>query len=135
VGAVTSSEDLRLIEAISPFFIVRNVAQAIAFYHRLGFETRFSEPAEHPFFAIVGREGAQIFLKHQDGVAPTPNAQSHRWMSWDAFVYVSDPDELAVELQQRGVDLHQPLGDRDDGLRGFETRDVDGYILFFGRPR
>ena len=23
----------------------------------------------------------------------------------------------------------------DDGLRGFELKDVDGYVLFFGRPR
>ncbi len=23
----------------------------------------------------------------------------------------------------------------DDGLRGFEIKDADGYVLFFGRPR
>jgi hypothetical protein len=25
--------------------------------------------------------------------------------------------------------------DNDDGLRGFEVKDADGYMLFFGRPR
>ena len=126
--------EARLIDAISPFFIVRDVAEAIGFYHRLGFETRFCAPAEDPFFAIVGREGAQILLKHQDGVAPTPNAESHPWMSWDAFVYAEDPDALAADMEARGVSFHKPLLDRDDGLRGFETRDADGYVLFFGRP-
>ena len=23
----------------------------------------------------------------------------------------------------------------DDGLRGFEPKDMDGYVLFFGRPQ
>jgi hypothetical protein len=27
------------------------------------------------------------------------------------------------------------LKDTDDGLRGFEITDPDGYVLFFGRPR
>jgi hypothetical protein len=31
--------------------------------------------------------------------------------------------------------LSQPLKDDDDGLRGFEVTDADGYVLFFGRPR
>ena len=50
--------------AISPFFIVSNVNQTIAFYRdKLGFETRFQEPDRNPFFAIVGRDGAQLLVK------------------------------------------------------------------------
>ncbi len=30
--------------------------------------------------------------------------------------------------------LSVPLKDTHDGLRGFEIRDPDGYVLFFGRP-
>jgi hypothetical protein len=33
------------------------------------------------------------------------------------------------------VEFFVPLNDHDDGLRGFEIKDADGYILFFGRPR
>ena len=29
----------------------------------------------------------------------------------------------------------EPLKDTDDGLRGFELQDADGYVLFFGRAR
>ena len=120
---------------ISPFFIVRDVSAAIAFYRRLGFELRFSEPEEAPFFAIVGRGGAQIFLKHvSEAVGPQPNPSRHEWAAWDAFVYVDDPDALAAELESRGASPSQPVRDRDDGLRGFEVRDADGYVLFFGRP-
>ena len=48
---------------------------------------------------------------------------------------VPDPDALAAEFASRGVIFSEPLKDTDDGLRGFELKDADGYVLFFGRPR
>jgi hypothetical protein len=42
---------------------------------------------------------------------------------------------LAAEFSSRNVEFSQPLKDDDDGLRGFELKDADGYVLFFGRPR
>jgi len=54
---------------------------------------------------------------------------------WDAFVDVPDPDALAAEFTSRNVEFFEPLKDTDDGLRGFEVKDADGYLLFFGRPR
>ena len=120
---------------ISPFFIVRDLAGTIAHYRRLGFELRFAEPDDSPFFAIVGRGGAQIFLKELgEDVPPVPNARRHPWASWDSFVYVDDPDALAEEFDAGGIAFNVPLGNRDDGLRGFEIADPDGYILYFGRP-
>lgn len=122
------------IGAISPFFIVRDVSNSIAHYRRLGFELRFAEPREAPFFAIVGRGGAQIFLKDLgEEVPPVPNAGRHPFTAWDGFVQADDPDALAEEFEARGIAFHVPLRDRDDGLRGFEISDPDGYILFFGR--
>ena len=41
----------------------------------------------------------------------------------------------AAEFASRNVELSEPLTDTDDGLRGFEVADADGYVLFFGRPR
>jgi hypothetical protein len=46
-----------------------------------------------------------------------------------------DPDALAAEFASRNVEFSEPLKDDDDGLRGFELKDIDGYVLFFGRPR
>jgi len=123
-------------EAISPFFIVSGVDQSIAFYRdKLGFETRFREPDQGAFFAIVGRDGAQLFLKSHGGLEPLPNWKRHPWMAWDAFVYASDPDALAADFAEHGAEFSVPLMDTSSGLRGFEISDPDGYVLFFGRPR
>ena len=126
--------------AISPFFIVSNVDQTIAFYHeKLGFETRFQQPDRNPFFAIIGREGAQILIKSEKDVPPLPNHKRHPHLRWDAFVYAPDPDALAAEFAVRFADdeaaFSAPLKDTHDGLRGFEISDPNGYVLFFGRPR
>lgn len=122
--------------AISPFFIVGNVDQSIAFYcGKLGFETRFQQPDQNPFFVIVGRDGAQLFVKSDKDVLPLPNHKRHPSMRWDAFVYAPDPDALAAEFADHGVAFSAPPRDTHDGLRGFEICDPDGYVLFFGRPR
>jgi catechol 2,3-dioxygenase-like lactoylglutathione lyase family enzyme len=123
-------------EAISPCFIVSNVDQTIAFYcDKLGFETRFQEPDRNPFFAIIGRDGVQLFVKSQKDVSPLPNHKRHPYMRLDAFVYAPDPDALAADFADHGAAFSAPLKDTHDGLRGFEICDPDGYVLFFGRPR
>ena len=123
------------IDRIAPFFLVRNVGAAVAFYHdKLGFEVTFQEPAEDPFFAIVSRDSAMFVLKAV-GVDPVPNPTRHPDARWDAYLSVPDPDTLAEEFASRGVLFSEPLQDTHDGLRGFELKDADGYVLFFGRPR
>jgi catechol 2,3-dioxygenase-like lactoylglutathione lyase family enzyme len=122
--------------AISPCFIVSDVDQTIAFYgEKLGFETTLREPKENPFFGILVRDGAQLFVKSDCEVAPLPNSTRHRFMRWDAFVYAPDPDALAAEFIEHGAAFSEPLKDTHDGLRGFEVTDPNGYVLFFGRPR
>jgi catechol 2,3-dioxygenase-like lactoylglutathione lyase family enzyme len=127
------------ISGISPFFIVSHVPTSLAFYRdRLGFEITFQgpDPADI-FFGIVRRDRAQILFKDV-GVSPVPNCTrdiKQGIARWDAFVSVPDPDALAAEFASRDVVLSEPLKDTDDGLRGFELADPDGYVLFFGRPR
>ena len=119
----------------SPFFIVKDVPAALSFYRdRLGFEVTFQEPADDPFFAIVNRGAAMIMMKDV-GLEALPNCEREPQARWDAYLYVPDPDALAEEFLSRGVDFSVPLKDTHDGLRGFELRDADGYVLFFGRPR
>ena len=50
------------------------------------------------------------------------------------IIDVPDPDALAAEFLSREVEFSEPLKDTSDGLRGFELKDTDGYVLFFGRP-
>ena len=93
-----------------------------------------SVPQGDPFFGIVSRDGAMIMLKSV-GVAPVPNYTRDSAARWDAYVNVPDPDALATEYLSRGVQFSESLKDTHDGLRGFELKDADGYVLFFGRPR
>jgi len=127
------------IAGISPFFIVNHVPTSLSFYRdQLGFEITFEGPEpDDIFFGIVRRGGAQILFK-DIGVAPVPNYTrdiKQGIARWDAFVIVPDPDALAAEFASRNVEFFVPLQDTHDGLRGFEVKDADGYVLFFGRPR
>lgn len=113
--------------------------KALAFYRdRLGFEITFQGPEPGDiFFGIVRRGGAMILFKSV-GVEPVPNYTrdiKQGIARWDAFVSVPDPDALAAEFAARQVEFFAPLMDTDDGLRGFEVKDTDGYLLFFGRPK
>lgn len=122
---------------ISPCFIVADVKPSVSFYaEKLGFEVRYLAPDDGPFFAIVGRDNISIMLKAiASDVKPLPNHTRHEWARWDAYIHAADPDALFEEYQSAGVTFHKPLQDDEDGLRGFEVADADGYILFFGRPK
>ena len=97
-------------QAISPFFIVSNVDQTIAFYRdKLGFVTRWQQPERDPFSAIIGRDGAQIFVKSDKGTSPLPNPKRNPSMRWDAFVYAPHPDARAVEFADHGAAFSAPL--------------------------
>jgi catechol 2,3-dioxygenase-like lactoylglutathione lyase family enzyme len=128
------------ISGIAPFFIVKNVPAALSFYRdRLGFDITFQGPSEDDiFFGIVRRGAATIILK-DIGVDPVPNYTrdiKQGIARWDAYLHVPDPDALAAEFSSRNVEFSRPLfKDDDDGLWGFEVKDADGYMLFFGRPR
>lgn len=130
------------ISGIAPFFIVKNVPAALSFYHdRLGFDITFQGPSDDDiFFGIVQRDAAMIILKAV-GVDPVPNYTrdiKQGIARWDAYLYVPDPDALAAEFLSRNIDFFKTIKDSedgDDGLRGFEVKDADGYILFFGRPQ
>lgn len=127
------------IRCIAPLFIVRNVPVALAFYRdRLGFEITYQGPEpDDIFFGMVERGGAMIMFKDV-GVEPVPNHTrdvNKGNTRWDAYLCVPDPDALAAEFASRNVEFFEPLKDTHDGLRGFEIKDVDGYVLFFGRPR
>jgi hypothetical protein len=123
---------------IMPLFVVRNVPRTLAFYRdMLGFEITFEGPEPSDiFFGMVRRGHAEIMFK-DIGVDPVPNytkdiKQGHA--PWDAYVFVPDPDALAAEFHLRNVALFKPVGNNSDNLRGFEVQDVNGYVLYFGRP-
>jgi catechol 2,3-dioxygenase-like lactoylglutathione lyase family enzyme len=122
---------------ISPFFIVSNLKNSVAFYvDKLGFEVWYTGPDTGPFFAMVGRGPVSIMLKViNNDIQSIPNPTRHEWAAWDAYVAVEDPDKLFEEFCSTGVVFRKPIHDNGDGLRGFEVADADGYVLFFGQPK
>ena len=111
------------ISGIAPFFIVKDVPTALAFYRdRLGFDVTYQGPEPDDIFFGIVRRGAAMILFKAIGVDPLPNCArdvKQGVARWDAYLDVPDPDALAAEFLSRG----------------FELKDADGYVLFFGRPR
>jgi len=125
------------ITSIAPFFIVKNVPAALSFYRdSLGFDITYQGPSDDDiFFGIVQRGGAMIILK-DIGVDPVPNYTrdiKKGIARWDAYLSVPDPAALAEEFASRNVEFFTPLKVNDDNLLGFEIKDADGYLLYFGR--
>ena len=125
----------RNLEAINPFFIVKDLQASISHYiERFGFQLDFQGPAGDPYYGRVSRDGIGIMLKAiLPDVLPQPNHTRHGWARWDAFIYTLDPDVLFHELRERGASFVQELSFIDDGLWGFEVTDADGYVLAFAR--
>jgi catechol 2,3-dioxygenase-like lactoylglutathione lyase family enzyme len=118
---------------ISPSFIVADLQASLSFYTgKLGFEVWHLGPEEDPYFAMIGRGPVSLMLKGNG--QPSPNHTRYEWGAWDAYISAPDPDTLYEEYLAAGVVFNQPLKDTTDNLRGFEVADMDGYILFFGRP-
>ena len=78
------------------------------------------------------RNNVRVLLKEiAPDTSPVPNHPRHEWARSDAFILVSDPDALFAKYQSRGLVFHETLADTEDGLRTFELKDHDGYVLCF----
>jgi uncharacterized glyoxalase superfamily protein PhnB len=121
--------------SICPHFIVKEYRASVDYYRdKLGFTAIIEAPEDDPFFAVVRRSGVTIALKEiASDVPPMPNCSRHEYARWDAFVDTLDPDALYDEYCAKGVTIHEPLADIEEGLRAFEIQDINGYVLCFGR--
>ena len=123
-----------MLRAVSPFFIVEDLRSAVDYYcEKLGFHSALEVPKDDPFFAIVRRDAVSISLKEiGPDISPLPNHSRHEWARWDAFVETRNPDVLYTEFIERDVTIHEPLAVTEEGLRAFEIRDANGYVICFG---
>jgi hypothetical protein len=129
---------LRMLESVTPFFIVDDLVATLAFYQsRLGFNVlhKGGDGPGNDFWAIVARDRVMLMFKHITAeLHPQPNRSRHEWARWDAYIFTSDPDSLYTEFLARDVPINRELANTSDGLRAFEITDNSGYVLCFGRP-
>ena len=121
----------------APFFLVDDVFATAEYYRdKLGFtfDTFFGEP---PAFVIVKRNTTRLMFRQVPAAArpaPRPNDQRMRH-ALDAYIWVSDVDALAEEFRARGANIEAGPYDSDGGpgRREMSVRDLNGYLLCFGR--
>lgn len=109
-------------ERVHPQLVVPDILAAVDFYTtKLGFTPGFTwgEPVS---FAGVNLGEAQIFL--------SPGTSEPRGTALN-FV-VSSADTLYEYQRANGVEVVEPIADRDYGLRDYTVRDLNGYWLAFG---
>jgi catechol 2,3-dioxygenase-like lactoylglutathione lyase family enzyme len=119
---------------IVPYFLVEDVFATAEFYRDvLGFtfDEFFGDP---PSFTIVERDDVRIMFRQ---VRPAKAvARSNRTVmdeTFDAYVHVSDVDELATELRTKKADIVEGPVNRTYDMRELLVRDCNGYLLAFGQ--
>ena len=101
---------------------VTDVLAAVEFYTtKLGFRPGFTW-GDPPTFAGVNLGSVQMFL--QQGT-PGP-------AGCEVYFRVGNADELYEFQRANGVEIVEPPGDREYGLRDYSVRDLHGYELSFG---
>lgn len=117
------------------YFLVDDVFATAEFYRDvLGFtfDEFFGVP---PSFVMVQRDDVNIMFRQ---VRPprTPVARPNRTImdeTFDAYVYVSNVDQLAAELRAKKADIVEGPVDRIYDMRELLVRDCNGYVIAFGQ--
>jgi catechol 2,3-dioxygenase-like lactoylglutathione lyase family enzyme len=118
-------------EGIAPLFLVKDVVRAAEYYRdKLGFEIGpyFLDP---PVFVIVRRDKAAIMLSLMEGARGGSNTKWKR-ESLDAYIWVESADNVHAQLKARGADLISAPELKSYGMKEFDVRDADGYVIRFG---
>lgn len=109
-------------EQVHACLLVSDIPAAVEFYtHKLGFKLGFTW-GNPPTFAGVNLGNTQMFLMKG---APEPKGCTV------SFV-VGNADELYEFHRTNGVDIAEPIADREYGIRDYAIRDLHGYYLSFG---
>lgn len=118
-----------------PYFLVEDVFATAEFYRNvLGFtfDEFFGDP---PSFTIVARDDVSIMFRQawpvKRGVARPNRTVMNE--AFDAYVYVSNVDELATELRAKQADIVEGPVNRIYRMRELLVRDCNGLILAFGQ--
>ena len=111
-------------EQVHATLMVNDIPTAVEFYTtKLGFKLGFLW-GDPPTFAGVLLDRVQIFL-----AKGTPNPKGGS-VQFD----VGNADELYEFHRSSGVEIAEPINDREYGMRDYMIRDLYGHHLGFGHP-
>ncbi|MCS3898548.1 catechol 2,3-dioxygenase-like lactoylglutathione lyase family enzyme [Bradyrhizobium japonicum USDA 38] len=106
-------------------FVVSDITASLAYYRDvLGFEVTF-EYGQPPSYACLCRDEVGLHLL---AAAATKRMPGHGGIC----IFVTDVDQVYVELSGRGARLLNRPEDRDYSMRDFDVVDADGNQLTFG---
>jgi hypothetical protein len=112
-------------------FLVGNIEPTMKWYKRLGFEAEYFPPG----FAILRRDGVEIFLQQQPGyVAPADPGRQER-VAWNVYIVTDDVKALYAEYSALPeVTISRTLCPQEYGMTEFDVMDLNGYRLVFAQP-
>jgi uncharacterized glyoxalase superfamily protein PhnB len=116
-----------------PMLYVADIRRALGFYvDRLGFEAR-QVSGEPPFYAEVGRGGAQLALRitHRPPIDPAVRA-SEPMLLQAAIRTGGDIKAYYLEVLAGGAEIDTPLFREPWGPQAFVVKDPDGNLVSFG---
>ena len=107
---------------------VSDIDQSIDFYTgQLGFELTFSWESPTTY-AVLNRDSVvNIHLVRRDPKHVISSIHTA------IYIFTHDIESLYTEFLSKGVDIPNPLLERDYGMKDFDVADPDGHILAFGQ--
>jgi uncharacterized glyoxalase superfamily protein PhnB len=117
------------LQGLIPMLETPDLSRTIEFYtKRLGFDLDASWPAsgEPTWCRLVAGEVVLMFMTREEEAPPAAPA-----LTGQLYCYPQDVDALWRELSDK-VEVVSPLANWDHGMREFQIRDCNGYVLRFG---
>jgi len=106
---------------------VANVGESLDYYeNKLGFKCNFkwNDPAD---YAVLKRGEISIHLTKSDSAEYISKNRT------SIYIFVHDIDAVYREFSEKKISINTPIGNREYGMREFDVRDPDGYIMGFGK--
>ena len=121
------SNKIILLSHAATILAVNDVVSSISFYQdKLGFTLTFSHGTPTDYAVLRRDETVHIHLTKKEENLPVGNQAS-------MYIFVYDVDKLFNEFIHQKVLMHEPLANRDYGMRDFDVKDPDGHIITFGQ--
>ena len=124
--------DPRELAPLSAEFFVPDVTEATRYYtETLGFTVLRMTPDDAPIYAIAYLGEALVMFTQDRFYAGARADLDYRGAGLNIRLMVPDVDAVYERVREAGVEVMNPIGDREYGLRDFVMQDPFGFRLRF----